>query len=98
MALNTPKSMNDKKNMATWEWFMISAYGPAPLKREEKSKSGHAICKLLQMICATDSHKFLRFGIGYLMCVKQKTDFGDPLEDKINTKIRWANICNTPIT
>lgn len=37
------------------------------------------------------------------MCVKQETDFGDPLEDKINTKrrftcnYRYANACNTPI-
>lgn len=41
----------------------------------------------------------------YLTCVKQQTDSGDPLEDKINTKMtftctyyRCANACNTVIT
>lgn len=62
-----------------------------------------AICKLLQRICATDSYKFLRFRTGYLMCVKQKTGFGDTLEDKIHTKKRFtcicgrANVCNIPV-
>lgn len=37
------------------------------------------------------------------MCVKQETDFGDPIEDKINTKrftctYRRANTCSTAIT
>lgn len=78
-----------------------------PEKREKKqirSCLTHAIYKLLQRICAIDSHKFLRFRMDYLICVKQKTGFGDSLEDKIHTKIRftcicrWANVCNTSIT
>lgn len=59
---------------------------------------------LAEDLC-TDSHKFLRFRIGYLICAKKKIDSGDPLEDKIHTKMRftclyrWANIiCTTPIT
>lgn len=51
-----------------------------------------------------ESHRFLIFRTGYLMSVKQETDFGDTLEDKIDTKrrltchYRHANACNTPIT
>lgn len=75
---------------------MISVYGPAPLKRERKKANQVMLnsCHLQALAedLSTDSHKFLRFSIGYFMCVKQKTDLGDPLEDKIHTKITFTSI------
>lgn len=85
---------------------MISAYRPIPLKinRNEAKQVMLNSCHLQALAEDSCYRKPEIVTIQDMSFSVEEANFGDPLEDKVNTKRRFAcnyrcaNACNTPVT